>query len=80
MAKKKVTKVIKLQIPAGKANPAPPIGRLLVLQGSRSWHSVKTLTPRRKKEAGKLLPTVITVYHDKSFDFITKQPPASSFL
>lgn len=77
---KKVTAFIKLQIPAGKANPAPPIGPALGARGVNIMAFCKEFNARTQKQAGDILPTVITVYTDKSFTFITKTPPASQLL
>lgn len=80
MAKKKVVKVIKLQIPAGKANPAPPIGPALGAAGVNIMGFCKEFNAKTQDKAGDILPVEITVYHDKSFTFITKQPPASRLI
>lgn len=77
---KKVTAFIKLQIPASKANPAPPIGPALGAKGVNIMAFCKEFNARTQKQAGDLLPTIITVYSDKSFTFITKTPPASQLL
>ncbi|MFK7873394.1 MAG: 50S ribosomal protein L11 [Oligoflexales bacterium] len=77
---KKVTGYIKLQIPAGKANPAPPVGPALGQRGVNIMAFCKEFNARTQKQAGSVLPTVITVYADKSFSFITKSPPASDLL
>lgn len=77
---KKVVKVIKLQIPAGKANPAPPIGPALGAAGVNIMAFCKDFNAKTQAMAGDILPTVITVYHDKSFSFITKAPPVSELL
>ncbi len=77
---KKVVKVIKLQIPAGKANPAPPIGPALGAAGVNIMAFCKDFNAKTQGMAGDILPTVITVYHDKSFSFITKAPPVSELL
>ena len=77
---KKVTGFVKLQIPAGKANPAPPVGTALGPQGVNIMAFCKEFNARTQKQAGDILPVVITVYKDKSFTFITKQPPASSMI
>ena len=80
MAKKKVSKVIKLQIPAGKANPAPPIGPALGAAGVNIMGFCKEYNAKTQKQAGDILPVVITVYQDKSFTFIMKKPPAAEML
>ena len=78
--KKKVTGLIKLQIKAGAANPAPPIGPALGQAGVNIMAFCKEFNAATSKLGGDVLPTVITVYKDKSFTFITKQPPASNLL
>lgn len=80
MAKKKLLKKIKLQIPAGKANPAPPIGPALGAAGVNIMMFCKEFNARTQDQAGEILPTEIFVYADKSFDFITKQPPMSRLI
>lgn len=77
---KKVSSLIKLQIPAGKANPAPPIGPALGAKGVNIMAFCKEFNARTQKQAGDILPTIITVFNDKSFSFITKTPPASQLL
>lgn len=77
---KKVSSLIKLQIPAGKANPAPPIGPALGAKGVNIMAFCKEFNARTQKQAGDILPTIITVFNDKSFTFITKTPPASQLL
>ena len=77
---KKVVGFIKLQIPAGKANPSPPVGPALGQRGVNIMGFCKEFNARTQKQAGSVLPTIITVYADKSFSFITKQPPASDLL
>jgi large subunit ribosomal protein L11 len=77
---KEVVKMIKLQIKAGAANPAPPIGPALGQAGVNIMAFCKEFNAATQKMAGDILPTVISVYKDKSFTFITKQPPASILL
>jgi large subunit ribosomal protein L11 len=78
---KKILGYIKLQVPAGAATPSPPIGPALGQRGVNIMGFCKEFNARTEKEArGTPLPTVITVYQDKSFSFITKTPPASYFL
>ena len=77
---KKISGYIKLQIPAGKANPAPPVGTALGPKGVNIMAFCKEFNARTQKQIGSVLPTVITVYVDKSFSFITKSPPASDLL
>ncbi|MGI5174306.1 50S ribosomal protein L11 [Treponema sp. OMZ 840] len=81
MAKKKVTAVIKLQCPAGKATPAPPIGPALGPHGVSAPQFVQQFNDRTKSmEAGLVIPVVITVFQDKSFTFILKTPPAAVLI
>src|SRR6266542_1744498 len=77
---KKVVGQIKLQIPAGQANPAPPVGPALGQQGVNIMAFCKEFNAATKDQAGMVIPVVITVYQDKSFTFITKSPPASVLL
>lgn len=77
---KEVVAQIKLQIPAGQANPAPPVGPALGQQGVNIMAFCKEFNARTQKEAGMILPVVITVYKDKSFTFIVKSPPAAVLL
>jgi len=77
---KKVTGMVKLQIPAGQANPAPPVGPALGQQGVNIMGFCKEFNARTKDQAGMVIPVVITVYQDKSFTFITKSPPAAVLL
>lgn len=77
---KKIVKVIKLQIPAGKANPAPPIGPALGSAGINIMAFCKEFNAKTQDKAGDILPVLITVYQDKSFTFITKQPPVSRLI
>ncbi len=77
---KEVVAQIKLQIPAGQANPAPPIGPALGQQGVNIMAFCKEFNAATQKQAGDILPVVITVYKDKSFTFITKSPPAAVLL
>lgn len=79
MAKEIVAK-IKLQIPAGAANPAPPVGPALGQRGVNIMAFCKEFNAATQKQAGDILPVVITVYKDKSFTFITKSPPAGILL
>ena len=77
---KKLQAYVKLQIPAGQANPAPPVGPALGQQGVNIMAFCKEFNAVTQKQAGDILPVVITVYKDKSFTFITKAPPASILL
>ena len=79
MAKEVMTQ-IKLQIPAGKANPAPPVGPSLGQHGVNIMEFCKQFNAKTQKEEGSIIPVVITVYKDRSFTFITKTPPASDLL
>ena len=74
---KKVIGYIKLQIPAGKANPSPPVGPALGQRGLNIMEFCKQFNARTQDNAGKLIPVIITVYKDKSFDFIVKTPPVT---
>ncbi len=78
---KKITSYIKLQVPAGKANPSPPVGPALGQHGVNIMEFCKAFNEKTKQlEAGLPIPVAITVYSDRSFDFITKSPPASVLL
>jgi len=77
---KKVTGVIRLQIPAGAANPAPPVGPALGQAGINIMEFCKQFNAATQSQAGMVIPVVITVYQDRSFTFITKSPPAAVLL
>ena len=77
---KKVIGLIKLQLPAGSANPAPPVGPALGQRGINIMEFCKAFNEKTKAFMGKPVPVVITVYKDKKFDFIIKSPPASHFI
>lgn len=77
---KKITGSIKLQIPAGQANPAPPVGPALGQQGVNIMEFCKAFNAATQDKAGLVVPVVITVYADRSFTFITKSPPAAVLL
>lgn len=77
---KKVTGFVKLQIPAGGANPAPPVGPALGQKGVNIMEFCKQFNARTQAQAGLIIPVVITVFSDKSFTFITKTPPAAVLL
>ena len=77
---KKIDGYIKLQIPAGKANPAPPVGPALGQHGVNIMEFCKAFNAKTQENAGKLIPVEITVYADRSFTFITKTPPVSSLI
>ena len=77
---KKITGYIKLQIPAGKATPAPPVGPALGQHGVNIMGFCKEFNERTQKSAGLIIPVVITVYQDHSFSFITKTPPAAVLI
>jgi large subunit ribosomal protein L11 len=76
---KKVTGIIKLQIPAGKATPAPPVGPALGQHGVNIMQFCKEYNARTEKQAGYIIPVVITVYQDQTFTFVTKTPPVCGF-
>jgi large subunit ribosomal protein L11 len=80
MADKEVVKQIKLQIEAGKATPAPPVGPALGSSGVNIMQFVKEFNDRTANQAGMIIPVVITVYQDKSFEFITKVPPVAVLI
>lgn len=77
---KKITGYVKLQIPAGKATPAPPVGPALGQHGVNIMGFCKEFNERTAKEAGLIIPVVITIYADRTFSFITKTPPAPVLL
>lgn len=77
---KKITGFIKLQVPAGKANPAPPVGPALGQHGVNIMEFCKSFNERTAKQAGMIIPVVITVYEDRSFTFICKTPPVPVLL
>ncbi|CAA0169910.1 50S ribosomal protein L11 [Tenacibaculum maritimum] len=74
---KEVSKVVKLQVKGGAANPSPPVGPALGAAGVNIMEFCKQFNARTQDKAGKVLPVVITVYKDKSFDFVVKTPPAA---
>ena len=80
MAKKKISKIIRLQIPAGKATPAPPIGPALGAAGCNIMAFCKEYNAKTQGQAGDILPVIITVYADKSFTFVTRKPPVAEML
>lgn len=80
MAEKEVANIIKLQIPGGKASPAPPVGPALGGSGVNIMDFVKQFNDRTANQAGTIIPVVITVYKDKSFEFITKEPPMAVLI
>ena len=80
MAEKEISNVIKLQIPGGKASPAPPVGPALGASGVNIMEFVKQFNDKTAQMAGTLIPVVITVYKDKSFEFITKVPPVAVLI
>ena len=77
---KEVTSQIKLQIPAGKANPAPPVGPSLGQHGVNIMDFCKQFNAKTQKQEGSIIPVVISVYKDRSFTFVTKTPPATDLL
>jgi len=80
VATKKVSKVLKIQLPAGKATPAPPVGPTLGQTGINIQQFCLQFNERTKDMAGNIVPAIITVYEDRSFTFITKTPPAADLL
>ncbi len=80
MAVKKIKAIIKLQVPAGQANPAPPVGPSLGQHGLNIMEFCKQFNEKSKNQQGLVLPVVITAYEDRSFTFIVKSPPASILL
>ena len=77
---KKVVAVVKLQCPAGAANPAPPVGTALGPQGVNIMEFCKQFNARTQAQAGMVIPVVVTIYGDRTFTFITKTPPAANLL
>ena len=77
---KKITAQIRLHVAAGQANPAPPVGPALGQQGVNIMEFCKQFNAATQKQAGTIIPVIITVYKDKTFTFITKSPPASALL
>lgn len=77
---KKINAFVKLQIPAGQANPAPPVGPALGQHGVNIPEFCKQFNARTQNQEGLIIPVVITVYHDRSFSFVTKTPPAAVLL
>lgn len=80
MAKKPVVALVKLHVPAGAANPAPPVGPALGQHGVNIMQFCKSFNEQTKDKGGLILPVIISVYQDKSFDFIIKTPPSSVLL
>lgn len=80
MAEKKITHVVKLQIQAGKANPAPPVGPALGPTGINIMQFCKDFNEKTAKDAGMIFPVVLTVYADKTFEYVLKTPPAAVLL
>lgn len=80
MATKEVTKIIKLQLPAGAATPAPPVGTVLGPAGVNIGEFVNQFNTQTRALAGNILPVIMKVYKDRTFDFIIKQPPASRMI
>jgi large subunit ribosomal protein L11 len=79
-SKKRVTAMVKLQCPAGAANPAPPVGPALGQHGVNIMQFCQEFNARTKEQAGLIIPAIITIYADRTFTFITKTPPASILL
>lgn len=80
LAEKKVNAIVKLQIPAGKATPAPPVGSALGPHGINIVNFTKEFNDRTKDQQGMIIPVVMTIYSDRSFTFITKTPPAAVLI
>ena len=80
MAEKKVNAIVKLQIPAGKATPASPVGSALGPHGINIVNFTKEFNDRTKDQMGMIIPIVMTIYSDRSFEFITKTPPAAVLI
>lgn len=80
MPPKKIKALVKLQVPAGQANPAPPVGPALGQHGVQIMEFCKQFNERTKDQAGLIIPVVISVYEDRTFTFITKTPPAAVLL
>jgi large subunit ribosomal protein L11 len=80
MAKKKVAAIVKIQIEAGKASPAPPVGTALGPHGIAIMDFVKAYNARTEAQAGTIVPTEITIYEDRSFEFVLKTPPAAVLI
>ena len=79
-SKKKATGQVKLQIPAGQANPSPPVGPALGQHGVNIMEFCKAFNAKTQAQTGTILPVIITIYSDRSFDFILKSPPASFLI
>ena len=77
---KRVKAIVRLQLPAGKANPAPPVGPALGQHGVAIMNFVKEYNERTSQQVGQIIPVVITVYEDRSFTFVTRTPPAADLL
>ena len=80
MAEKEVNAIVKLQIPAGKATPAPPVGSALGPHGINIMAFTKEFNDRTKNDIGMIIPVVLTIYKDRSFTFVTKTPPAAVLI
>ncbi len=80
MAKKKVAAIVKIQIEAGKASPAPPVGTALGPHGIAIMDFVKAYNAKTEASAGQIIPTEITIYEDRSFEFVLKTPPAAPLI
>lgn len=80
MAEKKIIHVVKLQIVAGKANPAPPVGPALGPTGINIMQFCKDFNEKTAKDAGMVFPVILTVYNDKTFEYVLKTPPAAVLL
>ena len=80
MAKRQVTAIVRIQLPAGKATPAPPVGTALGPHGIQTMEFVKQYNERTAPQMGQIIPVEITIYEDRTFTFVTKTPPASELL
>ena len=80
MPKKEITAYVKLQIPAGKANPAPPVGPALGQHGVNIMEFCKAYNAQTQEQAGQVIPVVISIYSDRTFTFVLKTPPASELI
>ena len=80
MAKRQVTAIVRIQLPAGKATPAPPVGTALGPHGIQTMEFVKQYNERTASQMGTIIPVEITIFEDRSFTFVTKTPPAATLL
>src|ERR1700693_422871 len=80
MAKRRVTAIVKIQLPAGKATPAPPVGTALAPHGGQAMELVKQYNAATEDKAGQVIPVEITIFEDRSFTFVLKTPPTAVLL